>query len=80
MRIFLIDEFGTFLTCGGWKKKSHAEYWIQERISVLGLDWRVGGRIKFIGEDRWFEVVDKNKNSINWLNVKAEKYNYSNGV
>ena len=50
MRYSLKRKDGTFVQHLGWKKKSHAEYWIQEHIKLYGkLDWRVGGLIKSNG-------------------------------
>lgn len=73
MRYSLKRQDGTVVEGVGWNKKSHAEFWIQEQIKLLGgLDWRVGGLFKAKNDEPLEVVWSKSKKSVTWLDVKPE--------
>jgi len=82
MRYSLIDSRDKTILPFGWRKKAHAEHWIQEHIELHGgLDWRVGGLFKVKGTRVTLEVVHtKTLGPVEWFNVKPEEYDYETKI
>lgn len=76
MRYSLTHE-GHLVEGIGWRKKSHAEYWIQQHLVQFGgLDWRVGGRFKARRGDMFEIVHTRTLRDVDWYGVFPEEYEY----
>jgi hypothetical protein len=73
MRYALVRKSDNYVIPGvGWKKKSHAEAWIQRHIELCGgLDWRIGGLFKAKNDNPLEVVYSKSLNSVPWVDVIA---------